>query len=103
MTLKPERRARIVQQVVTLGAIFRQSCGRAASTVEELQAWAASPKGQTALTPYLDSDGKIDPDHDQFQRDTATTETACERMMGGRRIANNSDFLRDGGVFKPED
>jgi hypothetical protein len=38
----------------------------------------------------------------QFQQDSATTETARERAMGAPRIANNSDFLRNGGRFKPE-
>jgi hypothetical protein len=38
-----------------------------------------------------------------FQRDSATTETARERAMGAPRIANNSDFLRNGGRFRSED
>jgi len=32
--------------------------------------------------------------NDQFQRDAATTETARERMMRGRRIESNKDALR---------
>jgi hypothetical protein len=40
---------------------------------------------------------------DPFQKDSAVTETARERAMGAPRIANNSDFLRNGGRFRPED
>jgi hypothetical protein len=86
---KRSPRGRIGQQVLILGAIFKQSRGRAARTVAELQAWATSPQGQTALTPYLNSDGKIDLDVVADQR---RNRTKAARAARAAKLAENSEF-----------
>ena len=38
----------------------------------------------------------------QFDSDVRATENAYARRMTSKTIANNNDFLRDGGGFKPK-
>jgi hypothetical protein len=39
----------------------------------------------------------------QFDSDVRATENDYARRNAGRTIANNNGYLRDGGVFRPED
>jgi hypothetical protein len=56
------------RQLRKLLEIFKSANGRQPTGVGELERWLDSPEGQTALTPYLDTDGKVIGDRRKFNR-----------------------------------
>jgi hypothetical protein len=56
------------RQLIKLFEIFKSANGRQPAGLGELERWMNSPEGQTALTPYLDVDGKVISDRRKFNR-----------------------------------
>jgi hypothetical protein len=59
MSDKSDYRNRQAQKVLDL---FKDAKGRPAKSIEELEAWVASPEGRRALAYDRTPDGKIIPD-----------------------------------------